>query len=620
MFDKRFLDELRSRLTLSEIIGKRLKLSRAGREYKACCPFHNEKTPSFYINDAKGFFHCFGCGAHGDVVTFRMRHDNLTFMEAIETLCLDAGIPVPVSDPKANEKYDEIQRLQQVMENVTKWYEAQLKHPPNGFALRYLRERGINDDMIHQFRIGYAPNNWDSLREAMIAKEIALADLVTLGLLRHSTREDKAHQKPYSFFRGRIIFPVTDAKGRVIAFGGRHLDEAFSGQTLTEKPPKYINSSEHILFNKSQVLYGLARARMMISSQSPLLLAEGYMDVVSLVQSGFTTAVAPLGTALTEEHMQLAWKVSPSDSPPILCFDGDKAGQAAAYRAIDRLLPHLTAQRTLRVAFLPEGEDPDSLIRQHGAQALQRVLTEAIGVFDTLWKQYSSQTPATAEGRAHLEATLGTQIARVKDSILQQSYRLSLKNRLFEWGRLHSNAAPSKGKNSIARTTQAPSLPVKKMDTNQDITSWNLCLVVLINHPFLLERFAETLSETPAPTAELDQIREALISFYHLHKKSEIFTTEELKKFLSSRELNPILATLNHQSIISRFGFARPNASADQALEGWKDVWTRMQRKNVTHDKNQLLQTIKTHQLDEDIHRLMMLNEQEKSLNLDDNF
>ncbi len=613
MLDKRFLDELRGRLTLSEIIGRRVKLTRAGREFKACCPFHNEKTPSFYVNDAKGFFHCFGCGAHGDAVSFRMRHDNLGFMEAVEGLAAEAGMEIPKPDPKSAEKFDAMQRMMQVTERIAKWFEAQLHHPQNGFALRYLKERGLSDETIARFRLGYAPNSWDAAREAWVQQDLKIDDLVTLGLLKKSAREDKA-DKPYSFFRGRVMFPVTDARGRVIAFGGRHLDAAFAGQTLNEKPPKYINSAEQILFNKSGVLYGLAQARAQINAKTPLILVEGYMDVISLNQSGFTTAVAPLGTALTEEHMMLAWKASPPEAPPILCFDGDSAGQNAAYRAIDRILPHLTAQKSLRLAFLPSGEDPDSLTQKKGAAAMQSVLDQASGVFDALWERELKQHPATPEGRAALQTNLDTAIRRIADPVLQQNYRQTLKDRLFHLGR---SATPS-GKFAKGKKP-APVLPVKIRKPADDLEkrSWQVLLAAAINHPFLLEQDLELFAAHSAPTPEMDAVREALVTLMHDRPEDDILTSESVKDFLSERGLESILTNLLHDSIYQLFGFARPGTPADQVNEGWKDVWTRMQIKTVSRDKTRLLQAVRTDYSDDTADRLVALSQQEQTL-LDD--
>jgi DNA primase len=619
MYDKRFIDELRSRLTLSEVIGRRVKLTRSGREYKGCCPFHNEKTPSFYVNDEKSFFHCFGCGAHGDVVSFRMRHDNISFTESIETLAQEAGLALPARDQQTAAHYDHLQHLQQIMQRVTLWFEAHLQHPQNAFALRYVQERGLTDETIGQFRIGYAPNNWDSLREAMLAQNIALDDLIHLGLLRVSAREDKA-DKPYSFFRGRIIFPVTDNKGRVIAFGGRHLDAAFAGQNLTEKPPKYLNSAEHVLFNKSQVLYGLARARALVSPDTPLILVEGYMDVIALVQAGFSTAVAPLGTALTEEHMQLAWKVSNAESYPILCFDGDTAGYNAAYRAIDRLLPHLTAQRGLRLAFLPKGEDPDSILRTKGKQAMHGLLVEAMGIFDALWRRALQEHATTPEGLAAMETSLIQTIQKVTDPILQQNYRHALRDRMYHFRRsLNTPNKPYANKKQGGSTFASKILPqsIKKETDSEQMRGWKVILTTAINHPFLLKESAEQLGSVSIPDPDLDTLRQVLLLCVQENPQNTILTSENLKQILSSRGLSAILSSLEDDSCGILFGFTKPDTPADVALDGWKDVWMRMQLKTVAQDKSKLLQSIKISHSDDIADRLMALNQQEQQL-LDD--
>ena len=607
MLDKGFLEELRTRLTLSEVVGRRVKLTRNGREFKACCPFHNEKTPSFYVNDAKGFFHCFGCGAHGDVVGFRMRHDNLGFMEAVEGLASEAGLQMPKADPKAAEKFDEYQRLMQIMERVTKWFQVQLQHPQNGFALRYLQERGLSNETIAQFRLGYAPNNWDALREALIAEGIKAQDLITLGLLKQSSREDKA-DKPYSFFRGRVMFPVTDTKGRVIAFSGRHLDAAFTGQALTEKPPKYINSGEHALFHKGGVLYGLARARALVNSANPLLLVEGQMDVITLVQAGLGTAVAPLGTALTEEHMMLAWKVSPPDAPPILSFDGDTAGQNAAYRALEKLLPHLTAQKGLKLVFMPEGEDPDSLIRKNGLSAVNNLIHHALGAFDALWQRELMQTQNTPEGKAAMQSRLDAQIARVKDPLLQQNYRQTLRDRMYQLGR------PAASKRFGSKTALPSPVKLRKLSNTLETRGWQVILAAAINHPFVLNENLEALGMASAPDPDLEIVRETLVTLVHQSHSEDVITAEAVREFLSNRGLDNTVASLLHDSIYQLFGFARPETPPDQVSEGWKDVWTRMQLKTVTHDKTKLLQAVRSDYSDEMAERLFALSQQEQNL------
>jgi DNA primase len=618
LLDKRFIDELRGRIVLSDIIGRRVKLTRAGREFKACCPFHGEKTPSFYVNDAKGFFHCFGCGAHGDVVSFRMRHDNISFMEAVESLAAEAGLEVPKADPQSAEKFDEMQRLQQIMERVAKWFEAQLMHPQNGFALRYLKERGLSDETIAQFRLGYAPNNWDALREALLAEGIKAADLITLGVLKQSSREDKA-DKPYSFFRGRVMFPVTDARGRIIAFGGRHLDAAFVGQTLTEKPPKYINSAESPLFNKSAVLYGLARARALVGPAAPLILVEGYMDVIAIAQAGFTTAVAPLGTALTEEHMMLAWKISPPEAAPLLCFDGDSAGQNAAYRAIERLLPHFSAQRSVRVVFMPKGEDPDSLVRSKGPEALKTLFAQALGVFDTLWQKELSQSQSSPEGKAALQSRLDATIKLIGDPLLQNNYRQALRDRLFQLNRSQNTYPKTQGK--YGAKYGAPKGPTPTLqrpnELGVELRRWQVLLAAAINHPFLLEQNLEELGMMTIPEPKLEKLREALVTLMHQDHADEPLTSDYIKQSLSKRGLSDIVSHLLDDSIYQLFGFARPDTPADVVNEGWKDVWMRVQLKTVSQDKNKLLQAVKTDYTDEVADRLLALSQQEQHI-LDD--
>lgn len=618
MLDKRFLDELRTRLTLSDVIGRRVKLVRGGRELKACCPFHQEKSPSFTVNDAKGFFHCFGCGAHGDVVSFRMRMDNVTFMEAVESLASEAGLEVPKQTMQSPEKMDELQRLRQTLEQAARWFETQLHQPQYAFALRYLRERGVSDDMIAQYRLGFAPNNWDALREAMLAQNMRIDDLQTVGLLRESTREDKA-DKPYSFFRGRIMFPVADTQGRVIAFGGRHLDAAFAGQNLPEKPPKYINSAEHPLFNKSAVLYGLARARSHVSAQSPLLLCEGYMDVISLAQGGFATAVAPLGTALTEDHMTLAWKVSLPEQPPILCFDGDKAGLNAAYRAIERLLPQLTAHKTLKLLFLPGGEDPDSLLKAQGPAAFRNLLGQAMGVFDALWQREVSQTPSTPEGRAGLQARLEEQIRQIGDPVLQHSYRQALKDRLYQLNRSNfttkKSDKPFKGKNNLPTHSN---IIMQKPGRQNVLRDWQVVLLTAINHPFILEQMGENLGLHSIPDPALEALREALLLLVHQHPPGdEPLTSDRAKQFLSDRGLNDMLASLNHNAIYQLFSFTRPETPADQVLAGLQDVWARMQLKTVTQDMIALRHEVRTSYSEETAERITAFGQQQQTL-LDD--
>ena len=348
-FPPRFLDELRQRCSLADVVGRRVRLTKRGREYVGLCPFHNEKTPSFNVVEDKGFFHCFGCGAHGDVIGFLMQNGGLGFREAVEQLAGEAGLEVPQSTPQERERAQRQVDLQDAMEAACVFFQAQLEAPAGRTGLAYLERRGLDAATIRRFRLGFAPDGREALKRALAGK-IPEALLVEGGLLRRP--EDGG--ATYDYFRNRVIFPIGDRGGRIIAFGGRVIGE---GQ------PKYLNSPETPLFQKGRVLYGWAAARANAAKEPSAIVTEGYMDVIALHRAGFATAVAPLGTALTEAQLEELWKLAPE---PILCFDGDAAGERAALRAADRALPLLRPGISLRFAALPAGEDPDTLIARYG--------------------------------------------------------------------------------------------------------------------------------------------------------------------------------------------------------------------------------------------------------------
>ena len=370
-FPPRFLDELRARLTLSTIIGRRIKLTRAGREYKACCPFHNEKTPSFFVNDEKGFYHCFGCGAHGDIISFEMEQGNLTFPEAVERLAAEAGLEVPRETPREREAARQRAGVLEVLEAACTFFEQQLRMPVGKDGLAYLQRRGLDSETIARFRLGWAPAA-GALKSALARQAIDEGQLIEAGLLKPSDQPDRP---AYDYFRDRVTFPITDRRGRVIAFGAR---------TLGDGQPKYLNSPETPVFQKGLVLYGLAQAREAIGKAGEAIVAEGYMDVIALSAAGFPQTVAPLGTALTEPQIEDLWRMV---DEPILCFDGDAAGQRAALRAADRALPLLRPGKSLRFALLPAGKDPDDLLRAQGARAMRGILEAARPLLEVLWQR-----------------------------------------------------------------------------------------------------------------------------------------------------------------------------------------------------------------------------------------
>ena len=341
-FPPQFLDDIRARIGLADVVGRRVRLVKQGREHAALCPFHNEKTPSFTVSEEKGFFHCFGCGAHGDVIGFVMRADGLSFPEAVERLAADAGLEVPEQTPAEREHAKRQADLYDVMEKACAFFEERLGAHVGEPARDYLRGRSLDTDTIARFRLGYAPDTKTALRGALMSDTLPETMLIEAGLL---IRPDNG--TPYDRFRGRVIFPITDRRGRVIAFGARILGEG---------TPKYLNSPDTPLFNKGRVLYGMATARRAAHDKGRVIVTEGYMDVIALAKAGFVESVAPLGTALTESQLHELWRMAPE---PLLCFDGDNAGQRAAWRAAERALPLLEPGRSLRFVMLPRGEDPD---------------------------------------------------------------------------------------------------------------------------------------------------------------------------------------------------------------------------------------------------------------------
>ncbi|MGB5902879.1 MAG: DNA primase, partial [Xanthobacteraceae bacterium] len=363
-FTPQFLEELRARLPVSEVVGKRVKLKKAGREWKGLSPFQQEKTPSFTVNDQKQFYHDFSTGKHGNIFDFVMETEGVPFVEAVERLAQMAGLPIPAATPDAARHEQRRKSLYDVMELAAKFFTESLAARGGAKARGYLADRGLTPQTQLQFRLGYAPGERFALKEYLGAQGVPVGDMVEAGLLIGG--EDIP--VPYDRFRDRVMFPITDLRGRIIAFGGRALEK--------DVPAKYLNSPETPLFHKGSNLYNGAAARKAAHDGAPVVVVEGYVDVIAMVGAGFPAAVAPLGTALTEDQLGLLWKMV---DEPILCFDGDRAGQKAAWRAADLALPHLEPGKSLRFATLPEGQDPDDLARSGGRGAVEEVIGAARG-------------------------------------------------------------------------------------------------------------------------------------------------------------------------------------------------------------------------------------------------
>ena len=419
-----FLDELRARTSLSALIRKTTKLTRAGREMRGCCPFHQEKTPSFYVNDDKGFYHCFGCSAHGDAIRWMTDQRGLPFMDAVKELAQTAGLEMPAPDRRAAEKQERAKGLHEVMQSASDWFEAQLAGLDGGQAQAALAKRGISAQTAKAFSLGYASDSRGKLRGQL--KEFGDPALVEAGLLIKV--EDK---EPYDRFRGRLMIPIRDPRGRVIAFGGRIIGEGepkgFPESSTIGGGPKYLNSPDTPLFDKGRTLYNLDRAAPAARKSDRVIVVEGYMDVIALAQAGIDEAVAPLGTALTEAQLERLWRMVPV---PLLCFDGDAAGQKAALRAAHRALPLLAPGRSLAFVTLPQGEDPDDLVRARGAQAFEALLAAAEPLAERLWQsELAAEALDTPEQRAGLKRRLADLAATVADPSVKHEYSQEFRRR-----------------------------------------------------------------------------------------------------------------------------------------------------------------------------------------------
>ncbi len=430
-FTPQFLDELRARLPVSEVVGRRVKLKRAGREWKGLSPFQQEKSPSFTVNDQKGFYHDFSSGKHGDIISFLMETEGVGFTEAVERLASMAGVPLPAVTPDAARHEQRRKTLHDVMDLAAKFFADTLASRNGAKARGYLADRAISPATQLQFRIGYAPGERFALKEYLGAQGIPVDDMVEAGLL--IAGDDIP--VPYDRFRDRVMFPIADLRGRVIAFGGRALEKDVAA--------KYLNSPETPLFHKGDNLYNLAPARLATHNGAALVVVEGYVDVIAMVGAGFAASVAPLGTALTENQLMLLWKMA---DEPILCFDGDKAGQKAAWRAADLALPLLQPGKSLRFALLPEGQDPDDLVRSGGRAAIEEVISAARGLADVIWsREIEGSSYATRSGARHWKNASANSLNGIRDEVVRRYYRQDLAERL------QRTFAPEGGRGGFSR-------------------------------------------------------------------------------------------------------------------------------------------------------------------------
>ena len=542
-----FLDELRARTTLSALIGRSVKLQKAGREHKACCPFHSEKTPSFTVNDEKGFYHCFGCGAHGDAIRFLTDSRGLPFIDAVKELADAAGMDVPAPDPQAQAKAERAAGLYEVMEAAQAWYVEQLGGIEGAEARAYIQRRGLDEATIRKFGFGYAPDARGRLKSAL--KAFGNDRLVEAGLLIQPEGEER---EPYDRFRGRLMFPIRDRRGRVIAFSARILGQG---------EPKYLNSPDTPLFDKGRTLFNIDKAAAASREADRVIVVEGQMDVIALDQAGIGEAVAPLGTAMTETQLGLLWRLAPS---PLLCFDGDAAGQKAALRAALRALPHVGPGRSLGFVTLPPGQDPDDLVRASGRQALEALLGQAEPLVDRLWRHETGAEPlATPEQRAGLRRRLLDHVSAISDPDVRDQYRAELMRRFGEMTRPPQrpwSPAPPGRRPFVAQrpvSQEARGLARGGIDPRMV----RAVLHGLMRYPALIAEHAEAIAALPLADAAARGLRDALLDAAMAQAELD---REQLHTILATSGAAALAEALRETRGLA-FSFTRRDADPERA-------------------------------------------------------
>ena len=570
-----FLDEIRARLPLAEVIGRKVRLTKRGREHSGLCPFHNEKSPSFTVSEDKGFYHCFGCGAHGDVIGFVMRSEGLSFPETVERLAAEAGLQMPVASPEERQRQRRQADIFEALEKATAWFEAQLRSAAGAEARRYLEGRGLRPETIAGFRLGFAPDRRGALAAALKAEGISEALLAEGGLVKRVEGESQARD----YFFNRIIFPITDRRGRSIAFGGRALSP--------QAKAKYLNSPDSPVFHKGRVLYNLARAGRAAHDSGEVIVVEGYMDVIALAQAGFPAAVAPLGTAITEAQIETLWRLAPE---PLLCLDGDAAGQRAGLRAADRALPLVRPGLSLRFAVLPEGEDPDSLVEAQGPEAFRSVLEAAQPLSALLWRREVEAQPLdTPERQAGLAARLAKLLEAVGHDELKSAYRQDFTRRFEQafgydpWSprgryggryRQEARAGGRQGggagqrfapKGRWGKSAQTPNLPLPAALGNLaglQARQAQQLLAIFVNQPSILTEVGEEVAELRFPTRDLENLRAVLLD---LAAAQPDLDSDAVKCHLSKQGLSAVLDRLLHRDIYDLVPATRPGAPIAEA-------------------------------------------------------
>ena len=552
-FPPDFLEQLRERVSLVDVVSRHVKLQRRGREYVGLSPFKQERTPSFTVVPDKGFFHCFSSGEHGDVIGFLMRLEGLSFPEAVEKLAQSAGLEVPRESPEAAAQARRRRGLLDAVEAAAAFYERQLRLPAGRRAMDYLRGRGLDDDTIGRFRLGFAPGDPAALEQALKRSGFEAGTLLEAGLLR----VPEGAEAPVASLRNRVVFPITDRRGLPIAFGGRAMGDA---------QPKYLNTPETPVFRKGEVLYGLAQARDAAWRAKEIVVVEGYMDAIALSQAGFAHTVASLGTAFGENQLRALWRIV---DEPVLCFDGDEAGRRAARRAAERALPLLAPGKSLRFARLPDERDPDDLVRQDGAAALRAVVERAQTPVDLLWSsEVEAVRPDSPDRRARFSGNLLALVSGVRDQTVRRYYEAEILSRLRE--HFGVNLRPE----TVARRP-APSLPGGGRERGEARIAGlrerqvQGVLAAAVNHPGLAVEFAHEIAELEC-AASLDRLRQEIL---RLAADGEGIDAGVWRTHFESVGLTGAVGSVLCEAVYSLAPFARPNAPAEEARKGMEQVF-----------------------------------------------
>jgi DNA primase len=586
-FPPSFLEDIRGRVTISSVVGRKVawdrRKSNPGKgDYWACCPFHGEKSASFHVDDRKGRYHCFGCKASGDIFTFLVEKEGLSFPEAVERLAGEAGLPMPHVSDADQRREEQRASLYDVMEIAAKFFEAELQSARGAKARGYLADRQLPVAVQREFRLGYAPDERSALRNHLAHNKVEPEQMVEAGLII------QGEGASYDRFRDRVMFPIRDPRGRVIAFGGRALSKDVAA--------KYLNSPETPLFHKGQVLYNLDKARAEAHDRQAIIAVEGYVDVIAMHRAGLPHAVAPLGTALTEEQLALLWKQAPE---PVLCFDGDAAGLKALYRALDLALPLLKAGHSLRFALLPEGQDPDDLLKALGPEAVQAVVAAAQPLSDMLWNRALAQNDrSTPERRAQFERDLRNLINEIRDDVVKKHYLADMAGRvrqLFQpaapaWRRAVAGRGgqPMRGLRPGQRPwdiQQPPSNFLKRSALAarraEPVAREGMIVLGLINHPDLLHEFLDEFAGLDMAGAELDSLRTQIIDSAALGSSLD---GSELRGHLKHRGFGPLLDRLETQAKRLNEWFLGSGAAQDDARTGLRQMIA-LHRKTVTLER-----------------------------------